>query len=81
MIPGKGLNTSLYIGTKRSNNKQNSRFSITDITNQGFNKLLKKFINLPYLGCNSKQVRNEPTEAYFSLTEQITKIIKIKRNI
>ena len=48
--PGKKLNTSLDISTKRSNKKQKAKFAITDITNQDFRKLLKKFNNSPYLG-------------------------------
>ena len=42
---GKGLITSLSLRTKRSNKKQKSKFAITDITNQYFRKLLKKFNN------------------------------------
>ena len=53
--PVKGLTTSLDLRTKRSNNKQKERFNITDITNQYFRKLLKKFKNSPYLGNKIKQ--------------------------
>ena len=66
-ISGKGLTTSLDISTKSSNNKQKARFAITDIANQDFRKLLKKFNNLPYIGYKSKQVHNEPSEAYLFL--------------
>ena len=59
----KGITTSLDIRTKRSNRKQNERFSVTGITNKDFRKLLKKFKISPYLGYKSKQVHNEPTEA------------------
>ena len=65
IIPSKGLNTSIYIMTKRSTNKQKARFAITDITNQDFRKLLKKFKDSPYLGYKSKQVHNGITEDYF----------------
>ena len=37
-------------------------FAITDITNQDFRKLLKKFNDSPYLGYKSKQVNDEPTK-------------------
>ena len=79
--PGKGLTNSMYLRTKRSNKKQNARFSITGITNQEFRKLLKRFNNSPYLGYKSKQVHNEPTEAYLFLIKHITKLIKIKRHV
>ena len=62
-IPGKDLTTSLSIRTKIPNKKQNARFTITDINNQDLRKLIDKFKNPPYLGYNSKQVHNEPTEA------------------
>ena len=75
--PGKGMTTYLTLSTKIPNKKKNSRFSITDITNQYFRKFLKKFKNSPYLGYNSKQVHNEPTESYFFLIKYITKLIKI----
>ena len=65
--PGKGVTTSLNLITKISNKKQNTRFSITDITNQDFRKLLNNFNISPYKGYKSKQVHNEPTEAYFFL--------------
>ena len=42
-IPGDGLNISLDFRTKMSNKKQNSRFAITEITNQEFSKLITKF--------------------------------------
>ena len=67
VIPCKGLTNSLALRTKRSNNKQKARFSITDITNKDFRKFLKNFNNSPYLGYKSKQDRNEPTEAYLFL--------------
>ena len=58
----KGVTNSLYLSSKKSNKKQSSRFAITDINNQYFSKLLKKFKNSPYLGLKTKQVHNEPTE-------------------
>ena len=64
-----------------SNKKQNSRFAITEITNQDFSKFLNKFKNSPYLVYKSKQVYNEPTEAWLFLIKQITKLMKIKRHI
>ena len=79
IIPGKGINTYLDIRTKISNNKQNSRFYITDITNQDFRKLLNKFNNAPYIGYKSKQVCNEPTEDYFFLLKYITELMKSER--
>ena len=51
--PDKGLTNSLDLRTKRSNNKQKARFTITDITNQDFSKLLKKVDNSTYLGYKS----------------------------
>ena len=53
-IPGKGLTTYLALRTKIPNNKQKARFAITDITNQYFMKLIKKFKNSPHLGYKSK---------------------------
>ena len=62
-------------------NKKKARFSITEITNQDFSKFLNKFKNSPYLVYKSKQVYNEPTEAWLFLIKQITKLMKIKRHI
>ena len=59
-----GMITSLTFKTKIPNNKQKTRTSITDITNQYFQNLIKEFNNSPYLGYKKKQVHNEPTEAY-----------------
>ena len=73
--PGKGLTTSLALRTKSPNNKQKERFPITDITNQNFKNFLKMFKNSYYLGYKSKQVHNEPTEAYFFLIKHINKLI------
>ena len=70
-IPGKGMTTYISLRTKSTNKKQKARFDITDITNQYFRKLLKKFKNSPDLGYKSKQVQNEPTEDYFFLTKHI----------
>ena len=75
-IPGKGMNTSLALRTKRWNKKQKSRFVIIGNNNQYFRKLLKKFNNSPYLGYKNKQVHNEPTEAYPFLIKHISKLIK-----
>ena len=61
-IPGKGMNTSLSLRTKRSNDKQRARFSINEITNQDFSNFLNKFKNSPYLGYKGKHFHNEPTE-------------------
>ena len=44
-IPGKGMATYLDLRTKISKNKQKERFSITDINEQDFRKLLRKFEN------------------------------------
>ena len=79
--PGKGLNNSLALRTKIPNKKKRSRFTITEITNQDFSKLLNKFKNSPYISYKSKQVHNEPTEAYFFIIIKITKQMKIKRNV
>ena len=76
---GKRVTTSLDLRTKRSNNKQKSGFSITDITNKDFRKLLNKFKNSPYLGYKNKQDYNEPTKAYILITKQITKLMKTER--
>ena len=73
---GKGLTTSLALRPKRLNKKQKARFAITNITNQDFRKLLKKFKNSPYLGYKTKQFQNEPTESYFFLIKYITKLMK-----
>ena len=81
VIPSKGLNTSMYIMTKRSTKKQKARFAITDITNQDFRKLLKKFKDSPYLGYKSKQVHNGITEDYFFQIKNITKRIKSERRV
>ena len=79
--PGKGLNNSLDLRTKRSNKKQKARFDITDINNQEFRKFIKKFNNLPYLGYKIKYVHIEPMEAYFFLIKHITKPIKRERQV
>ena len=62
---------------KRSNKKKKPGFYITDITNQYFSKLLKKFKNSSYIGYKIKQVHNEPNEAYFFLIKHINKLIKV----
>ena len=61
--PIKGLTTHLDLLTKRSNNKQKERLSITDINKQDFRIFLKKFESSPYLGYKNKKVHNEPTDA------------------
>ena len=81
VIQCKGLNNSLDIRTKRSNKKQNSRFSITDINNQDSRNLLKKFDNSPYLGWKIKQVYNESTETYFFLIKHINELTKSKKHV
>ena len=58
--PGKGLNTSMDLMKKNPNKKQKARFSITEITNQDFRKLLNKFKNSPFLGYKFKNVQKEP---------------------
>ena len=78
---GKGMTTSINISTKRSSKKQTERFSITDITKQDFRQLLKKFGNSLCLGYKSKQVHNEPNEAYLLLIKHINKIIKSESNV
>ena len=75
------MTISLDLRTKISNKKQKSRFAITDITNQDLRKLLKKFKNSPYIGYKSKQINNEPTEAYFFLIKHITKLMKSKSRV
>ena len=40
---GKGVTTSLYLGTKKSNKKQKEGFEITGINNQYLSNFLKKF--------------------------------------
>ena len=59
----KRLTNSLALRTKISNKKQKARFEITDINNQDFRKLLKKFNNSKDLCHKSKQVHNEETES------------------
>ena len=80
-IPVKCLTTYLYISIEMLNKKQKSRFTIADITNQDFRKLLKKFNNSPYLCYKSKQVHNKPTEAHFFQIKHFTKLMKTKRHI
>ena len=75
------MTISLYLSNKSSNKKQKAKFEITNIINQKFRKFLKKFNNSPYLGYKSKQVHNKPTEDYFFLIKQITKLMKIDRHI
>ena len=75
--PGKWLTTSLDLRTKISNKEQKVSFLITDIPNQDFRRLLKKFNNSPYLSCKIKKVHNEPTQVYFFLMKHITKVMKI----
>ena len=73
--------TSLTLSNKSPNKKQNSRFSINDITNQYFRKFLNKFKNSPYLYYKSKHDHNELTEAYLFLIKQIIKKMKIERHV
>ena len=54
---------------------------MTDITNEDFRKFLKKFNNSLYIGYKIKQVQNEPTQDYFFLIKQITKLMKYKRPV
>ena len=75
------MNTSLGISNKNSNKKQKEMFAITDITTQDNRKFLKNFKNLPYLDYKSKQVHNEPTEAYLFLIKHITKLMKSDRRV
>ena len=78
--PSKGITTSLNLRTKIPNNKQNTGFSITVITNQDFRNILRRFKNSPHVGCNSKHVHNKPAEAYLFPTKHITKLVKGERN-
>ena len=43
--------------------------------------MIKRFEHSPYLGYTSKQVHNEPTEAYFFLIKYITKKIKSEKHL
>ena len=79
--PGKGMNTSLDLRTKRSNKKQKSTFTITEITNYDFRKMLNKFKSLTYLRYKSKPVHGEPTETRLLIIKNITKLMKIERHI
>ena len=56
------MTTYLNLRTKIPNKKQKERNAITDLNNQYFRNLLKKFDNLPYPGYKRKQVNNKPTE-------------------
>ena len=51
---GEGLTTYLDLRTKGTNKKQRESFSITDINNQDFRKLLKDFRNSYCKGYKSK---------------------------
>ena len=79
--PGKWLTVSMFHRANVSNKKQKARFSITNITKQDFRKFLRKFNNSLYLCYKSKQVQNEPTEAYSFLIKHITNIIKTERHV
>ena len=61
--------------------KQKVRFAITDVTNKELRKLLNKFNNSPYLGYKIKKVNNEPTEDYFFLIKNITKLMEINSHV
>ena len=43
--------------------------------------MLKKISKSPYLGYRSKQVHNEPNEAYLLLIKHINKLIKSESNV
>ena len=81
VVSSKGVTNSLTLMNKRPNKIQNASTSITDIANQYFRELLKKFNYSPDIGLKSKQVHNKPTEDYFFLIKQITKLMKIKRHV
>ena len=71
-LPGKGLNISLNIRTRRRpNKKQKTRTDITDIVPKYLMKLIEEFKDLLYLGYRKKRVKSEPTEAYFLLVPQL----------
>ena len=78
---GKWMNTSLDLSTKSSNKEQKSRFAITDITNQDFRKLLRKLNNPPCLGYKTKQVHNDPNEAYSFPIKLISNLMKIESRV
>ena len=80
-ISGERLTTSLTLSAKILNKKQRTRTAITEITKQGFRKLLKKFIILTYLCYNNKHVHNEPTKDYLFIIKHISKKIKIKNHV
>ena len=65
------MTASMTLGTKRSKNKKKEMFAISKITNQDISNFLNNFKNSPYLRYKSKQVHNEPTEAYFFLIKHI----------
>ena len=79
--PGKRLTTSLDLSTNIPNKKEKSRFAINEITNQDFTKLIIFFNSSPYLCYKSKNIYNEPTEAYFLLIKQITMPMKSERRV
>ena len=48
---------------------------------QDFRKFINRFEHSPYLGYRSKQLHNEPTEAYFFIIKYITKKIKSEKHV
>ena len=75
------MTNSVTLRIKRPNKKQKERTYITDITSQYFRNLIMELKNSPYIGYNKKQVYNEPTEAYFFIKKQVSKLNKIKRYV
>ena len=78
-ITGNAMTKYLSLRTKKPDMKQRASFSITEITNQYFRKLLKRFKNSAYLCYKIKRVHKEPTEYYFLLIIHNNKITKIER--
>ena len=63
----KDMTIPLYLMTKSRDKKLKARFTIPEITNQDFRKLLKKFKNSPYICYKMKQVHIEVTDAFFCI--------------
>ena len=81
VISVKGLTTSLTPKTGSPNKKQKARIAITDITNQYFRTLLREFKTFTLSRFKNKWVYNVPTDAYLLLSNQISKLIKIKKHV
>ena len=77
-----GLTASLFLRTRRrSKNKQKARNATTDDAFQKFVEILEEFKDVPCPGYSMKQEKKQPNESYYFLVKQVSKLLKINKQV